>query len=98
MSNTNLPATAPLFYFNGYKIEASYSLSTEGKNSGGKKSNKVWLDMEFKHPIKDEAVTVRSAKSGLILSQPKEVIEAIAQRDIRTFLTFSHLSLASVTN
>jgi hypothetical protein len=49
--------------------------------------------MVFRHPVKDEAVTVRSAKSALILTQPEEVIGAIAQREVRDFLSFSSFSL-----
>ena len=87
--STALPtASAPLFYFNGYSIKTSYSFSEYNKSAKAKKTTKIWLDMEFNHPIKEETVTVRSPKSMLILSQPKEVIDAIAQRDVKDFLSF----------
>lgn len=90
MSTTKSIASAPLFYFNGYGIEASYSFSEYNSSvARATKANKVWLDMEFKHPTKEETVTVRSAKSAKLLVQPKEVIEAIAQRDVRNFLCAS---------
>lgn len=88
MSTTNTTSNAPLFYFNGHVIQATYSFSAYNSNvAKPKKTNKVWLDMEFKHPVNEEAVKVRSAKSALILSQPREVIDAIAQRDVRDFLS-----------
>ena len=90
MSIPNTTSSAPLFYFNGFGIEASYSFSTyEDRAAKKAKSNKVWLDMVFTHPVKEEPVTVRAAKSAMILNQPREVIEAIALRDVREFLSAS---------
>jgi len=37
--------------------------------------------------VNEEAIKVRSAKLAFILSHPKEVIEGIAQRDVRDFLS-----------
>ena len=53
--------------------------------------------MVFMHPMFEEVVNVRAAKSVRILSQPKEVIDAIAQRDIVDFLSFSNLSFHDFT-
>lgn len=89
MFNISTTSDAPSFYFNNYSIESSYSFSEYSSTSRSAKSGKVWLNMVFMHPTKKEAVTVRTAKSLKLLSQPKEVIEAIAQRDIRNYLTFS---------
>lgn len=88
MSNTTTTSNAPTFYFNNYSIEATYSFS-EYSTTSKTKNSKVWLNMVFTHPTKEEAIVVRTAKSSRILKQPKEVIEAIAQRDIRNYLTFS---------
>ena len=88
MYNIPLSASAPSFYFNNYSIEASYSFA-EYSTSSKTKTNKVWLNMVFTHPTKKEPIVVRAAKSARLLNQPKEVIEAIAQRDIRNYLTFS---------
>ena len=86
-----LPSTttsnAPVFYFNGHSIQATYSFSEYTKPGKPTKPGKVYLDMVFPHPTKDETVTVRSSKSARILNQPKEVIEAIAQRDVKDFLS-----------
>ena len=88
MSNT-LTANTPSFNFNNHSIEATYSFSEYSGNSKTAKSNKVWLNMMFTHPVKEEPIVVRAAKSSRLLSQPKEVIEAIAQRDLRNYLSSS---------
>ena len=85
--STSSTSNAPVFYFNGHSIQATYSFSAYNKPGKATKSNKIYLDMEFPHPTKNETVTVRAPKSARILNQPKEVIEAIAQRDVKDFLS-----------
>ncbi len=97
MSTSNHTTSAPLFYFNGYGIEASYSFSAYSNGTKESKTKKVWLDINFVHPTKEEPVTVRTVKSARILDQPQEVLGAIAQRDLKNFLVFSLMSLKSMS-
>ena len=93
MSISKQTASTPLFYFNGYGIEASYSFSAYSNGTKESKTKKVCLDINFVHPTKEEPVTVRTIKSERILNQPEEVLGAIAQRDLKNFLVFSNMSL-----
>jgi len=87
MSTLSTTSNAPVFYFNGHSIQATYSFSEYDKAGKPAKSSKIYLDMQFPHPTKNETVKVRAPKSSRILNQPKEVIEAIAQRDVKDFLS-----------
>lgn len=77
---------APAFFYNDQLLTVEYSFSEYTPSRRWITSSKVWLDILFVHPQYDEAVTIRVARSTLILCQPKEVIEAIVHREIRQFL------------
>ncbi|MEO5997070.1 MAG: hypothetical protein ABIN89_10030 [Chitinophagaceae bacterium] len=87
MSTSTTTSNAPVFYFNGLSIRATYSFSEYKKTGTATKPGKIYLDLVFPHPIKGETVTVRASKSARLLNQPKEVIDAIAQRDVKDFLS-----------
>jgi len=77
---------APQYLHNQASIEVVYSFSEYNDNPRWSNSSKVWLDILFVHPQSAEPANVRVAKSNLILHQPKEVVEAIVHREIRSFL------------
>lgn len=83
MNTSTSKQQTPLFLHNESLIQVAYSFSefTRWNNS-----SKVWLDILFVHPENDEPASVRVAKSNLILHQPKEVVEAIVHREVRSFL------------
>jgi hypothetical protein len=78
---------APAFIYNEMPIQADYSFA-EYNDRYQWNSNKVWLDILFVHPENGTPANVRVAKSNLILCQPKEVIEAIVYREIKSFLQY----------
>ncbi len=84
-SETNNQQT-PIFLHNDNLIQVAYSFSEYTENPQWNNSSKVWLDILFVHPENDEPANVRVAKSNLILHQPKEVVEAIVHREVRSFL------------
>lgn len=77
---------APHYLHNENSIEVAYSFSEYNEKERWANNTKVWLDILFVHPQNDEPASVRVAKSNLILHQPKEVVEAIVHREVRTFL------------
>lgn len=87
MYNETPNTKAPTFLHNNNPIQVAYSFSEYTDNPRWHNSNKVWLDILFVHPENEEPANVRVAKSNLILCQPKEVIEAIVHREIRSFLS-----------
>jgi hypothetical protein len=78
---------APAFMYNALPIQAAYSFA-EYTDRHHWNSSKVWLDILFVHPENGTPANVRIAKSNLILCQPKEVVEAIVYREIKTFLQY----------
>jgi len=76
---------APAYLYNDQLLTVEYSFA-EYKQTYFEMSGKLWLDILFVHPQKEEVVTIRVAKSTLILCQPKEMIEAVVYREIRNFL------------
>ncbi len=86
------PAThtnqAPAFMHNQHAIQAAYSFAEYTETPRWSSSGKIWLDILFVHPENDTPANVRVAKSNLILCQPKEVIEAIVYREIKSFLQY----------
>jgi|SRR5215218_3870460 len=77
---------APAYFYNDHLLTVEYSFSEHTPLIHWISSNKLWLDILFMHPQYNEAITIRVAKSTLILCQPKEVIEAVVHREIRQFL------------
>jgi hypothetical protein len=77
---------APGYFYNEHLLTVEYSFSEYAPENRRMTSSKVWLDILFVHPQNSEAVTMRIAKSTLILCQPKDVIEAVVHREIRHFL------------
>jgi len=82
---------APAYFYNDQLLTVEYSFAEDKPSCLEMSSNKLWLDILFVHPQQDEAVTIRVAKSTLILCQPKEVIEAVVHREIRNFLQQSQV-------
>lgn len=82
---------APAYFYNDQLLTVEYSFSEHIQPQRWLTSNKLWLDILFVHPQKEEAVTIRVAKSTLILCQPREVIEAVVHREIRHFLQQSQV-------
>jgi hypothetical protein len=74
------------FLFDEQFIKAQYFFSTASALPRQGKSHKILLEISFNPPGKNEKVDLRVVKSVLILCQPKEVIEAVVQREIREFL------------
>jgi hypothetical protein len=85
-----LPRTAkteaPAYFYNEHLLTVEYSFSEYTPARRDMSSSKLWLDILFVHPQHHEAVTIRVAKSTLILCQSKEVIETVVHREIRIFL------------
>ena len=79
---------APAFMHNEQAIQAAYSFAEYTDAHQWSNSGKIWLDILFVHPENETPASVRVAKSNLILFQPKEVIEAIVYREIKSFLQF----------
>lgn len=86
MYNPTTNQQAPSYLHNESAIEVAYSFSEYNEKSSWTNNTKVWLDILFVHPKNDEPASVRVAKSNLILHQPKEVVEAIVHREVRSFL------------
>jgi len=87
-----MPKTeAPAYFYNDQLLTVEYSFSEYVPAQRWLTSSKLWLDILFVHPQVEEAVTIRVAKSTLILCQPKEVIEAVVHREIRHFLQQSQV-------
>lgn len=82
---------APAYFYNDQLLTVEYSFSEYTPAKRWITSSKVWLDILFVHPQSGEAVTIRVAKSTLILCQAREAIEAIVHREIRQFLHQSQL-------
>jgi hypothetical protein len=82
----NIPA--PAFIYNDHAIQADYSFAEYTDTHRWNASGKIWLDILFVHPENGTPATVRVAKSNLILCQPKEVIEAIVYREVKSFLQY----------
>ena len=82
---------APAYLYHNQLLTVEYSFAQDKPSYLEMNSNKLWLDILFMHPQQDEAVTIRIAKSTLILCQPKEVIEAVVHREIHNFLQQSHV-------
>jgi hypothetical protein len=79
-------AEAPAYFYNDHLLTVEYSFSEYTPASQWMGSSKVWLDILFVHPLHNESVTIRVAKSTLILCQSREVIEGVVHREIRNFL------------
>ena len=77
---------APAYFYHDVELTVEYSFSEYMPARPWITSNKLWLDILFVHPQSAEPVTIRIAKSTLILCQPREVIEAVVHREIRHFL------------
>jgi hypothetical protein len=92
MPNTTTKTNAPAFLHNETAIQVEYSFSEYTDIPLWTSSNKIWLDILFVHPENDEVASVRVVKSNLILCQPKEVIEAIVHREVRSFLSLPYSS------
>lgn len=86
MYNQNNNQQTPVMLHNDNLIQIAYSFSEYAETPRWNSSSKVWLDILFVHPENDEPASVRVAKSNLILCQPKEVVEAIVHREVRSFL------------
>ena len=86
MYNPTTNQQAPRFLHHESAIEVAYSFSEYSEKASWTNHTKVWLDILFVHPHSDEPASVRVAKSNLILHQPKEVVEAIVHREVRSFL------------
>ncbi|MGV3657321.1 MAG: hypothetical protein ACO1NX_05185 [Chitinophagaceae bacterium] len=86
MYNETNNQQTPIFLHKDSLIQVAYSFSEYTENLQWNNSSKVWLDILFVHPENDEPANVRVAKSNLILHQPKEVVEAIVHREVRSFL------------
>ena len=86
MSTALQQQQAPAFFYNEQAIQAAYSFAEYNDARQWTNAGKIWLDILFVHPQSNTPATVRVAKSNLILFQPKEVIEAIVHREIRSFL------------
>ena len=77
---------APAYIHNDHELTVQYSFSESTPPNRWLNNSKLWLDILFVHPQNEEVVTIRVAKTTLILCQPREVIEAIVHREIRHFL------------
>lgn len=88
MPTTTHNTAAPAFYYNDKAIQADYSFAEYTDAHRWNASGKIWLDILFVHPENGTPASVRVAKSNLILCQPKEVVEAIVHREIKSFLQF----------
>jgi hypothetical protein len=82
---------APAYYYNEHLLTVEYSFSQYVSTNNWVPSSKLWLDILFMHPQTNEAVTIRVAKSTMLLCQSKEVIESLVHREIRQFLQQSQV-------
>lgn len=82
---------APAYIYHDQPLTVEYSFSEYKLPNHWAAANKLWLDILFVHPQLAETVTIRIAKSTLILCQSKEVIEALVHREIRLFLQQAQL-------
>lgn len=88
LATTTHNTPAPAFFYNDQTIQSAYSFAEYTDAHQWRTSGKIWLDILFVHPENGTPASVRVAKSNLILCQPKEVIEAIVHREIKTFLQY----------
>ena len=74
------------FSFDDQFIEAGYFFSNAAPVSKAGKSHKILVGVSFNHPLTGDKIDLRVIKSILILCQPKEVIDAVVNREIKEFL------------
>lgn len=77
---------APAYVYNDQELTVEYSFSEYTPAARCMTNTKLWLDILFVHPQRGEVVTIRVAKSTLILCQSRDMIESIVHREIRHFL------------
>ncbi|HEX2535841.1 MAG TPA: hypothetical protein VHK69_18995 [Chitinophagaceae bacterium] len=72
------------FFWNDREIIARYAFSRSVRMAGSGAST-ICLEIRFEIPSSGELTQLTVIKSGLILFQPLEVVEAIVHREIRSF-------------
>jgi len=77
---------APAYVHHDQELTVEYAFSEYTQAGQWMTNSKVWLEILFVHPQKSEVVTIRIAKTTLLLCQSKEMIEATVHREIRNFL------------